>query len=260
MEGARHPLPVDLTGLRVAIAAGAGGIGRVIADHFAACGAHPFVSDVDDAALAASPHPAMRADAGSVDELDAFMDAALAHLGGLDVLVNNAGIAGPTAPIEDIDPAALEATLRIDLASMFHCARRAVPAMRAAGGGSIVNLSSAAGKFGFPLRSPYAAAKWGVIGFTRTLAMELGPDGIRVNALLPGLVDGPRIRRVLRAKAAARGVSDNVQTDAALETVSLRCFVTQADIANMALYLCSPFGATISGQALSIDGGLEHLS
>jgi NAD(P)-dependent dehydrogenase (short-subunit alcohol dehydrogenase family) len=260
VEGARRPLPVDLTGLRVAVTAGAGGIGRAIADHFAAQGALPFVSDVDEGALAACPHPAMRADAGRAAELDAFMEAAIARLGGLDVLVNNAGIAGPTAPIEHVEPEALEATLRVDLASMFHCARRAVPALRAAGGGSIVNLSSAAGKFGFPLRSPYAAAKWGVIGFTRTLAMELGPDGIRVNAILPGLVDGPRIRRVLRAKAEARGISDNEQTTAALESVSLRCFVTQGDIANMALYLCSPFGATITGQALSVDGGLQGLS
>ncbi len=260
MEGARTPLPVDLAGMRVAITSGAGGIGAVMADHFAACGARPFVSDVDEAALVASAYPGMRADAGSERELDAFMAAAIGHLGGLDVLVNNAGIAGPTAPVEAVDGAALEATLRVDLASMFHCARRAVPALRAAGGGSIVNLSSAAGKFGFPLRSPYAAAKWGVIGFTRTLAMELGPDGIRVNAILPGLVDGPRIRRVLRAKAEARGVSDNAQTASTLETVSLRCFVTQEDIANMALYLCSPFGRTITGQALSVDGGLEGLS
>ena len=259
VEGAQRPLPVDLTGLRVAITAGAGGIGRVIADYFATRGALPFVSDVDEAALAACPHPAMRADAGSAGELDAFIDAAATHLGGLDVLINNAGIAGPTAPVEEVEPEALDATLRINLTSMFHCARRAVPLLRVAGGGSIVNLSSAAGKFGFPLRSPYAAAKWGVIGFTRTLAMELGPDAIRVNAILPGLVDGPRIRRVLRAKAEARGVSDNEQTQAALETVSLRCFVTQGDIANMALYLCSPFGATITGQALSVDGGLEGL-
>ena len=145
------------------------------------------------------------------------------------------------------------------LASQFHCARRAVPALRAAGGGAIINLSSAAGKFGFPLRSPYAAAKWGVIGFTRTLALELGGDGIRVNALLPGLVDGPRIRRVIRAKAAAAGIGDNEQTARSLSTVSLRCFVTEQDIANMALYLASPFGAIITGQAISIDGGTEYL-
>ena len=211
-------------------------------------------------ALADCPHACMRADAGSVAELDGFMDAALAELGGLDVLVNNVGIAGPTKRVEDIDPAELDATLQICLASQFHCARRAVPALRAAGGGSIINLSSAAGKFGFPLRSPYAAAKWGVIGFTRTLAIELGADGIRVNALLPGLVEGPRIRNVIRTKALAAGVGDNEQTERALASVSLRCFVTQQDIANMALYLASPYGATISGQALSIDGGTEALA
>jgi NAD(P)-dependent dehydrogenase (short-subunit alcohol dehydrogenase family) len=259
IEGARTPLPLDLTGLRVAITAGAGGIGRVIADSFAACGGRVFVSDVDDAALASCGHPGMRADAGRVADLEAFMDAALGQLGGLDVLVNNAGIAGPTAKVEEVKPEELDATLQIDVASMFHCARRAVPALRAAGGGSIINLSSAAGKFGFPLRSPYSAAKWGVVGFTRTLAMELGRDGIRVNAILPGLVEGPRIRSVLRNKALAAGVSDNEQTERSLANVSLRCFVTQQDIANMALYLCSPFGATISGQALSVDGGMESL-
>ena len=142
---------------------------------------------------------------------------------------------------------------------MFHCARRAIPALRASGGGSIVNLSSAAGRFGFPLRSPYAAAKWGVVGFTKSLAIELGTDGIRVNAILPGLVDGPRIRAVIKAKAAAAGISENEQTERAVQTTSLRCFVTQQDIANMALYLCSPFGATISGQAMNVDGDMQVL-
>ena len=260
VTGARTPLPLDLTGLRVTITAGAGGIGRVMADSFAACGAEVFVSDVDDAALAGCGHRGMRADAGSAAEMEGFVDAAVSALGGLDVLVNNAGIAGPTKRVEDVTPAELDATLQVDLAAMFHTARRAVPALRAAGGGAIINLSSAAGKFGFPLRSPYAAAKWGVIGFTRTLAIELGGDGIRVNAILPGLVDGPRIRSVIRNKAAAAGISDNEQTELALSTVSLRCFVSQQDIANMALYLCSPFGATISGQSLSVDGGMEVLA
>jgi NAD(P)-dependent dehydrogenase (short-subunit alcohol dehydrogenase family) len=256
---ATSPVPLDLTGLRVAITAGAGGIGRVMADSFATCGALPFVSDVDEAALADCGHPGMRADAGRVEDLDRFMDAALARLGGLDVLVNNAGIAGPTKPVEQVTPAELDAVLQVDLASLFHCARRAIPMLRQAGGGSIVNLSSAAGKFGFPLRSPYSAAKWGIIGFTRTLAMELGPDRINVNAILPGLVDGPRIRSVLRNKAQAKAISDNQETEDALQRVSLRTFVSQQDIANMALYLCSPFGRTISGQAISVDGGMEGL-
>ncbi len=259
VTGARTPLTVDLSGLRVAISAGAAGIGRVMADSFAACGAAVFVSDVDPASLAACPHPHMRADAGVVADCEAFVDTAVAHLGGLDVLVNNAGIAGPTAPVADVDPAALDATLRIDLASMFHCARRAIPALRAAGGGAVVNLSSAAGRFGFPLRAPYAAAKWGVVGFTKSLSIELGPDGIRVNAILPGPVDGPRIRAVIAAKAKAAGVSENEMTERTIATTSLRSFVTQQDIANMALYLASPFGVTISGQAIAVDADMQML-
>lgn len=259
IEGARTPLPLDLSGLRVAITAGASGIGRTIADSFAACGARVFTCDVDAAALSASGHPHVQTDCAHADQVEAFMDAALSHLGGLDVLVNNAGIAGPTKRVEEITPEELDLTLRIDVQSMFHCARRAVPALRAAGGGSIINLSSSAGKFGFPLRTPYATAKWGVVGLTSSLAIELGPDGIRVNALLPGLVEGPRIRAVIQAKAQAAGISEDAQAEKSLSTTSLRCFVTPQDIANMALYLTSPFGRTISGQALSIDGGMTSL-
>lgn len=251
-------LPVDLTGYRVAITAGAAGIGRAIADCFAERGARVFLCDVDEAALAACPHAKMRADMGRREEAEGFVEAAVAALGGLDVLVNNAGIAGPTARVEEVRPEELEAVLRIDLESMFHCARRAVPALRAAGGGSIVNLSSVAGRLGFALRSPYSAAKWGVVGFTKSLAIELGPEGIRVNALLPGAVAGDRIRRVIAAKAEAAGISFEEQEQKTL-TNSLRGYVTAHDIANMALYLCSPFGATITGQALSICGDQQYL-
>jgi NAD(P)-dependent dehydrogenase (short-subunit alcohol dehydrogenase family) len=257
VTGARTPLTVDLSGYRVAITAGANGIGKVMADSFAACGASVVVSDVDEAALAACGHPTVRADAGDSAQCESFIDAAIARLGGLDVLVNNAGIAGPTARVEDVTPEALDATLRIDLASMFHCARRAIPHLRAAGGGAIINLSSAAGRFGFPLRAPYSAAKWGVIGFTKSLSIELGPHGIRVNAILPGPVDGPRIRAVIKAKAQAAAISENEMTERTVATTSLRCFVTQQDIANMALYLASPFGATISGQAISVDADMQ---
>ena len=259
MQGSTTPLTVRLDGMRVAVSAGAAGIGRVMADSFAACGARVFVCDVDREALAACPHPSVFADVESPEGCDAFMDAALAHLGGLDALLNNAGIAGPTARVEDVAPDALSRTLKIDLEAMFHCARRAVPALREAGGGSIVNLSSAAGRFGFPLRSPYAAAKWGVVGFTKSLAVELGPDGIRVNAILPGLVAGDRIRRVIESKAQAKGVAFREQEEESLRNVSLRCYVTPHDITNMALYLCSPFGATISGQALAVDGDMQSL-
>ena len=257
VTGARLPLTVDLSGMRVAISAGANGIGRVMADSFVDCGARVFVCDVDEDALGASGHPGMVADAGNPTDCEAFVDAAVGRFGGLDVLVNNAGIAGPTAPVEQVTAEQLDATLRIDLASMFHCARRAIPALRAAGGGAIINLSSAAGRFGFPLRAPYSAAKWGVVGFTKSLSIELGPDGIRVNAILPGPVDGPRIRAVIKAKAEAASISENEMTDRTVATTSLRCFVTQQDIANMALYLASPFGATISGQAIAVDADMQ---
>jgi NAD(P)-dependent dehydrogenase (short-subunit alcohol dehydrogenase family) len=258
ISGARSPLTVDLGGYRVAISAGANGIGKVIADSFAACGASVFVSDVDENSLAGCGHPGIRADAGNPADCAAFVDAAVRHLGGLDVLVNNAGIAGPTALVEHVTPEELDATLRIDLAAMFHCARRAIPALRANGGGAIINLSSAAGRFGFALRAPYSAAKWGVIGFTKSLSIELGPDGVRVNAILPGPVDGPRIRAVIKAKAEAAKISENEMTERTVATTSLKCFVTQQDIANMALYLASPFGTTISGQAISVDADMQN--
>ena len=259
ISGARTPLTVDLGGFRVAISAGANGIGKVMADSFAACGADVFVSDVDQRALDSCGYPGMRADAGDPAQCEAFVDAAVKHLGGLDVLVNNAGIAGPTATVENVTPEELDATLRIDLASMFHTSRRAIPTLRANGGGAIVNLSSAAGRFGFALRAPYAAAKWGVIGFTKSLSIELGGDGIRVNAILPGPVDGPRIRAVIKAKAESAGISENEMTERTVGVTSLKCFVTQQDIANMALYLASPFGATISGQAMCVDADMQTM-
>ena len=258
VTGANTPLTVDLTGYNVAISAGANGIGKVMAHSFAYCGARVFVSDVDTAALDTCGHPGMKADAGDPAQCEAFIDAAVKHLGGLDVLVNNAGIAGPTKLVEHVTPEEVEATLRIDVGSMFAMSRRAIPVLRANGGGAIINLSSAAGRFGFALRAPYAAAKWGVVGFTKSLSIELGPDGIRVNAILPGPVDGPRIRAVIKAKAEAAGISENEMTERTVAVTSLKCFVTQQDIANMALYLASPFGTTISGQTMCVDGDMQN--
>lgn len=252
-------LPIKLDDLGVAITAAANGIGRKIADSFRAAGARPFICDLDEAELSRSGHAGMRADAALATDMERFIDGALRHLGRLDVLVNNAGIAGPTAPIEQIDEATLERVLAIDLKAMFHCARRAAPALKAAGGGSIINLSSAAGRFGFALRSPYSAAKWGVIGLTKSLSIELGPAKIRVNAILPGAVAGDRIERVLAAKAKAGGISIAEQRERQLAAASLRSFVSPQDIANLALYLASPFGAAISGQAISVDADLQYM-
>ncbi|HLS67762.1 MAG TPA: SDR family oxidoreductase [Kiloniellales bacterium] len=252
-------LSIDLSGLRVMITAGAAGIGRAMAEGFLANGARVELCDVDEAALEETAKALPQAGTHHCDVADAqavegFFQSAVGKLGGLDVLVNNAGVAGPTKRVEEISEEEWRRTLDIDLTGQFLCARKAVPHLRQAGSGSIVNLSSAAGIFAFPLRSPYAASKWGIIGFTKTLAAELGEDRIRVNALCPGVVEGERIRAVIEAKARQRGISDAEMEAILLAETSMKCFISPYDIANMALYLCSPLGATISGQALSIDG------
>jgi NAD(P)-dependent dehydrogenase (short-subunit alcohol dehydrogenase family) len=176
------------------------------------------------------------------------------------VLVNNAGSSGPTGPVESLDYADWRRTIEVNLDSQFLCTKQAVPMLREAGGGSIVNISSSAGLRGYPMRTPYAAAKWGVIGLTKTLAMELGPEGIRVNAICPGSVAGDRIDRVIEAAAEARGVGAETVRQGYLRQVSMRTFVSAEDVAELALFLCSEAGARISGQALAVDGHTEGLS
>lgn len=250
--------------LRVLVTAGATGIGRAFAETFADAGARVYTCDVDGDALgafrAARPEiGGMVADVAVPAQVDAMFDAAAAHLGGLDVLINNAGIAGPTAAVEKISVADWDRTIAVDLNGMFYCTRRAVPLLKAAGGGSIVNLSSVAGRLGFRLRTPYSAAKWAVVGFTKSLAIELGPSNIRVNAIQPGIVQGARIDRVIKAKSAALGRTEEEFEQELLSAVSLRRMVTAQDIANMALFLATPAGAGISGQALSVCGNVEYL-
>jgi NAD(P)-dependent dehydrogenase (short-subunit alcohol dehydrogenase family) len=248
----------------VLVTAGAAGIGKAFAQTFADAGAKVFICDVDQASLDA--HQAARPEIGSCiadvadpQAVDSLFDAATAFLSGLDVLINNAGIAGPTAPVEAIDIAEWNRTIAVDLNGMFYCTRRAVPLLKAAGGGSIINLSSVAGRLGYPLRTPYAAAKWGVVGFTKSLAIELGPANIRVNAIQPGIVEGERIERVISAKAKALGVSFDEYKRQLLSKVSLRRTVSPTDIANMALFLATDAGRNISGQALSVCGNVESL-
>ena len=247
-------------GLRVLVTAGAAGIGLAIARTFRDHGAKVFVCDVDDKALAALDKDIGRtkADVASVADVDRLFVESQKALGGLDVLVNNAGIAGPTAKVEDIRPEDWDRCIAIDLNGMFYCTRKAMPLLKAAGGGSIVNLSSVAGRLGFPMRTPYAAAKWAVVGFTESLAAEAGPDGVRVNCLQPGVVEGERIERVIDAKAKGLGISNDEMRARMLESVSLRTTVTAQDIADMALFLATEPGRHISGQAISICGGLRY--
>jgi NAD(P)-dependent dehydrogenase (short-subunit alcohol dehydrogenase family) len=251
-------------GFKVLITAGAAGIGRAIADSFADRGARVWVCDISEQALEACraerpDYGVVRCDVAEEAQIDAFFDRAVAGLGGLDLLVNNAGIAGPTAGVEDIDPADWRRTVDINLNSYFYCARRATPLLKAAGDGAMINISSVAGRLGFAQRTPYAATKWAVVGFTQSLAKELGPDGVRVNAILPGIVEGPRIDRVIAARAEVAGVSFEDAEQTMLGQVSLRRKVSAQDVANMALFLCSPLGRNITGQALSICAGVESI-
>ena len=254
----------SLAGQRTLVTAGAAGIGRVIARHFIAAGARVFVCDVDKSALATflAENPGAAgtlADVADAAQVDALFTATRQALGGLDILVNNAGIAGPTQKVEEIAIDAWDKTIAINLNGMFYCTRRFVPLLKASGGGSIVNLSSVAGRLGYPLRTPYAASKWAVVGLTKSLAMELGPDGIRVNCIQPGLVAGPRIDRVIQAKADAFGISYDEMKTRLLKTVSLRRMVTAEDVAETALFICSKAGASITGQALSVCGDHQVL-
>jgi NAD(P)-dependent dehydrogenase (short-subunit alcohol dehydrogenase family) len=253
-------------GFRVLVTAGAAGIGRAIAATFQQHGARVHVCDIDAAALAACRRdlPAVTqsvADVSRLADVERLFADVDRELGGLDVLVNNAGIAGPTGRVEDIEPADWDRCIAVDLNAMFYCTRLAMPRLKANGtkrGGSIINLSSVAGRLGFGLRTPYAAAKWGVVGFTKSLAVEAGPDAIRVNCIQPGNVGGERIDGVIASKAKAFGVSYEEQRQALLATTSLRTFVTAQDIANMALFLASDAGRHISGQALSVCGDMQR--
>src|SRR5579863_310982 len=251
-------------GLRVLVTAGASGIGRAIADLMLAHGARVHICDVSEPFLAdfakAWPDAGVtRADVSSEADVGRLFDDLRARLGGLDVLVNNAGIAGPTGGVEDIAPADWRRTIDICLTGQFLCAHHAVPMLKAAGGGAIVNLSSAAGRFGYAFRTPYSAAKWGVIGFTQSLAKELGPDNIRVNAILPGIVEGPRMTGVIAARAKQTSVSFEAMEKTYLDRVSLRRMVTAGDVAATVAYLLSPAGRNISGQTIGVDGNVEAL-
>ncbi|MEZ5670744.1 MAG: SDR family oxidoreductase [Alphaproteobacteria bacterium] len=257
-------MELRLDGARVLVTAAGSGIGRVIAETFQAAGADVFVCDVDTDAMqqtvaALSLAGAVRCDVSEPDDVDALFAAAADALGGLDILVNNASIAGPTKPVEEIAPEDWRRCMAVNIDGQFLCARRAVPLLKAAGGGSIVNLSSLAGRLGYPLRTPYAASKWAVVGFTKSLSIELGPHNIRVNAILPGVVAGPRIDRVIGAKAEQRGLSFAAMRDKYVGMASLKVMVTAQDIANTALFACSDAGRHISGQTFCVDGDVDSI-
>ncbi len=251
-------------GQRVLITAAGSGIGRVTAEAFAAAGANVFICDADSAALSATlksqpKFAGMAADVSDENQVTELFKAATEELGGLDVLVNMAGIAGPTANLEDISLADWRRCLGVNLDGAFLCAKAAIPHLKRNQSGCIINMSSNAGLFGFPRRSPYASAKWAIRGLTKTLAQELGPSGIRVNCICPGAVEGDRIDRVIAAEALKTNRSADQVRAQIVSRSSLRQFVKPDDIAAMILFLTSEFGARISGQEIAIDGHTETL-
>jgi NAD(P)-dependent dehydrogenase (short-subunit alcohol dehydrogenase family) len=253
---------MDFIGRKVLVTAGAAGIGRAIANRFRDLGAEVMVTDISPAAVDAAKQDGFIAavsDVSDETQVCELMEDVRNRLGGLDVLVNNAGIAGPTGPIETLDAEAWKTTFDVNIHGQFFCIKHALPLLRDAQGASIVNLSSAAGRLGMAGRSPYSASKWAVVGLTKTLAIELGPEGIRANAICPGAVNGPRIDAVIEAKASMLGQSVEEVSNLYHKQSSLERLVEADDIANMAAFLASDLARNVNGQAMAVDGNTEKL-
>jgi NAD(P)-dependent dehydrogenase (short-subunit alcohol dehydrogenase family) len=244
---------------KVLITAGGGGIGLELARAFRGIGSAVYVCDIDTRALgqAKAQLPGLHTgvcDIGDRLAVESMVSEAVKLLGGLDVLINNAGIGGPTRPVQEIAPEEWDAVLRVGLTGAFHVTRCAIPHLIRSGNGVIINMASAAGRFGYPNRSPYATTKWGLIGFTKTLSMELGQYDIRANAIAPGAVEGERAERVFAARAQTSGQSIEEEKRAGMANQSLKRFVDPRDIGALCVFLASDAGKSISGQVLPIDG------
>ena len=227
-----------------------------MAQAFARQGDEVWVTDVDAAALDALPDGIAGRHCDAVDE-DRLVEV-MGEIGALDVLCANAGIAGPTAKVEDVDLADWRGCVSVNLEGAFLAAKHALPAMKAAGQGSVVFTSSTAGQFGYPNRAPYSAAKWAIIGLMKTVAMEAGPFGVRANAICPGAVEGPRMEGVLAREAAAKGMTRDEVYDGYAAGTSMRSFVEAEDIAQMAVFLASDAARMVSGQVIAVDGHTEN--
>jgi NAD(P)-dependent dehydrogenase (short-subunit alcohol dehydrogenase family) len=250
---------------RVLVTAGAAGIGREIAKAFAAGGAKVFVCDIDSKALetlkAETPELITGVcDVAKRDDVERMVHDAVTALGGLDVLVNNAGISGPTEPVEQFDPDKWEAVIQVNLTGTFNVTRLAIPHLKQSPAGSIIIMSSVGGRYGYANRAAYCVTKWGLIGFAKTLAIELGSFNVRANAIAPGAVEGARIHRVIQGRADVAHESFADAEKEALATQSLKRFVDPKDIAALAVFLASDAGKSISGQVLPIDNDSHQAS
>jgi NAD(P)-dependent dehydrogenase (short-subunit alcohol dehydrogenase family) len=248
---------------RVLVTAAGNGIGLAVATAFHGAGARVYGCDVDNVALerAAAALPGLQVrhcKIGDRADANAMVADAIQKLGGIDVLVNNAGIGGPTSPLHELDPADWDAVLRVNLTGAFDVTRAVIPELMRSGRGAIINMASAAGRFGYENRSAYAASKWALIGLTKTLSMELGPHRIRVNAIAPGAVAGERLERVFQGRAALSGRGVEEEKRLGLANQSIPEAVDATDIAALAVYLASDAARSISGQVLCIDGDMQR--
>jgi NAD(P)-dependent dehydrogenase (short-subunit alcohol dehydrogenase family) len=240
----------------VLITAGGSGIGLAMAQAFDAAGHAVWITDIDTCALDSAPDNwrKSRVDVADDPAMRGLFDEVAAEWGGLDALCANAGIAGPTARVEDIALDDWRACIAVNLDGAFLAAKYAVPLMKPAGAGAIILTSSTAGQYGYPNRAPYASAKWAVIGLMKTLAMELGPFGLRANAICPGAVEGPRMEGVLEREAAAKGMTREDVYHGYAAGTAMKSFVRAEDVADMAVFLASDKARLVSGQVVAVDG------
>jgi len=250
------------SGLRVLVTAGASGIGAIIASAFAEIGAKIHICDIDDAALAAFKNSfpccqTSHADVADAEQVAMLFETQRAQFSGLDVLVNCAGISGPTAGVEKISEEDWNRVIEVNLNGQYRCLHHAVPMLRQSKLANVICISSVAGRMGLPWRTPYVATKWAIVGIVKSLAIELGPSDIRVNAVLPGIVEGARMDGVIRARAIMENLDETTMRAEYLKKISLRRMVTGDDIALMCLFLCSPAGRNVNGQTIGVDGNVE---
>ena len=260
-------MPKSLNNKKIIISAGASGIGWATARVCLSKGAYVYLCDIDNKSLnKIKKHPLANkklfyyeCDASDEDDVSNFFSQVNRKTKKVDALINNVGVAGPTGTIEKLSSEDWEKTLKINVISHFYFAKLAIPMLKKNKGGSIINISSGAGIMGFPLRSPYAASKWAVIGLTKTLAMELGKFKIRVNAICPGTIKGDRMIRVIRDKAKFLKVSKKKIEKDFISMASMNCWINEEDIGKMCSYLISSDGEKISGQAIPIDGNATRM-
>lgn len=254
--------PLETLTPKVVITAGASGIGLAIAQAFLKQGAQVTICDVDETALtdAMASNEGLRgavADVGDPQQVEAFFSKAINEMDGIDVLVNNAGIGGGRAAVEEIDYNDWDDCIRINLSAMFYCVKQVVPHMKAQRDGCIINISTSSAKTGLPYRLPYVASKVGVLGLTHNLARELGEFNIRCNSILPGLMDNPRGRSLVAKNAVAAGQTEAEAQNEYLKYISMRSWIQPSEIADAALFLASAAAKHISAQEISVDGNFE---